>query len=140
MRLGLELWRDVRRALPGSQARRHPFTWSRGVEPQPNPAIVRETRQSLLRLIPSLGSVDIQRAWAGIIDATPDAVPVLGEVPSVRGFIFATGFSGHGFALGPGAGKVIAELILDGKPSVDLTPLRYTRFRERDTADWTLTI
>jgi glycine/D-amino acid oxidase-like deaminating enzyme len=49
-----------------------------------------------------------------------------------EGFIFATGFSGHGFAMGPIAGKLISEMILDGKPSLDVHALRYSRFKEGD--------
>ena len=67
-------------------------------------------------------------------------MPVIGEAPGVRGFIFATGFSGHGFAMGPGAGFVVSEIILDGEASVDLHPLRYSRFEESDIADYTKTI
>ena len=70
----------------------------------------------------------------------PDATPVLGEVPGIQGFLFATGFSGHGFAMGPGAGRVTSELILDGKTSVDIRDFRYSRFKEGDLADWTQTI
>ena len=64
------------------------------------------------------------------IDATPDAIPVLGESRQVGGFIFATGFSGHGLALGPIAGKLTAELIADGQPSLDIHHMDYARFAE----------
>ena len=50
------------------------------------------------------------------------------------GFMFATGFSGHGFAMGPGAGKIVSELILDEGPSLDLTRYRFARFAEHDLA------
>jgi glycine/D-amino acid oxidase-like deaminating enzyme len=140
LNLGMELWRDIERAMPWSQARSHPFAHSVGVAPAANLKAVERTRQTLLKLLPSLGHVGLEEVWAGIIDATPDAVPVLGEAPTLRGFIFATGFSGHGFALGPGAGRVLSELIVDRRPSLDLHPLRYSRFRENDKADWTETI
>jgi len=52
----------------------------------------------------------------------------------VPGFIFATGFSGHGFAFGPIAGKLLAELILDGRPSLNLHAFRFSRFEEGDLA------
>jgi glycine/D-amino acid oxidase-like deaminating enzyme len=61
---------------------------------------------------------------------TPDAVPVLGAVPSPKGLIVATGFSGHGFAMGPIAGRLVAELVVDGKPSLDLHGFRFSRFAE----------
>jgi glycine/D-amino acid oxidase-like deaminating enzyme len=96
--------------------------------------------RNLKRLVPSLADVGVQRTWADRIDATPDAVPVIGEAPGVRGFLIGTGFSGHGFALGPGAGFLLAELVLDGRTSVDIHPLRYSRFEENDMADYSLTI
>jgi glycine/D-amino acid oxidase-like deaminating enzyme len=55
---------------------------------------------------------------------------VLGEVPGLRGFVLATGFSGHGFAMGPIAGRLVAELIVDGKTSLDITGFRFSRFAE----------
>ena len=140
LHVGVELWKDLTRTLPWSSAKKHPFAHAVGNEPPPNRPVVERTRKSLLKLIPTLGDVSIERVWAGIIDATPDGVPVLGEAPGLKGFLFATGFSGHGFALGPGAGRIIAELVLDGKASLDVQPLRYARFREQDQADWTQTI
>ncbi len=138
--VGRELLGDVLRALPWSSSRRHPFAHTVGVEPMANMKHVEMSRKSLVKLIPSLGNIGIQRVWAGRIDASPDAMPVLGEVPGLKGFVFATGFSGHGFAMGPAAGLVVSELILDGKASVDTHPFRYSRFKEKDMADWTKTI
>jgi glycine/D-amino acid oxidase-like deaminating enzyme len=77
--------------------------------------------------MPQLG---IARSWAGYIDAAPDLVPVLGEVAQLKGFVLATGFSGHGFAMGPIAGRLVSELIVDGKPSLDLSAFRFSRFAE----------
>lgn len=132
MHVGSELLKDINRRMPWSPARRHPFAHTVGVEPEPNRRSVAETRRNLMALIPSLQGVRIRRAWAGYIDATPDAVPVLGPVGRPHGFIFATGFSGHGFAMGPIAGQLVSEMILDGKPSIDIHALRYSRFREGD--------
>ena len=116
--------------LPGSTARRRPLVWDRGLEPRPNPAKVRRSLAELARVLPALPPLGIARAWGGYIDAAPDLVPVLGEVPSPRGFVLATGFSGHGFALGPIAGRLVSELVLDGKPSLDLAGFRFSRFAE----------
>jgi glycine/D-amino acid oxidase-like deaminating enzyme len=57
-------------------------------------------------------------------------VPVLGEVLRLPGFVLATGFSGHGFAMGPIAGRLVSELIVDGKPSLDVSGFRFSRFAE----------
>ena len=83
----------------------------------------------LRRLYPALAGIEVTRSWAGYIDATPDAIPVIGEAgPS--GLVVATGFSGHGFAMGPIVGRLVAELVTEGKPSLDLRPFRFSRFAE----------
>ena len=130
--VGKRLVQDIVRAMPWSGARKHPFAHTVGVEPEPNQDKVATTMRRFHEIFPSLESVGIQRVWAGRIDATADAVPVMGEVNKPKGFIFATGFSGHGFAMGPIVGRVISELILEGKPSIDLYALRHSRFQEGD--------
>jgi glycine/D-amino acid oxidase-like deaminating enzyme len=128
--VGRPLLASLAAALPGSAARRRPLVWDRGIEPSPNRAKVRRSLAELQRLLPSLPALGIARSWAGYIDATPDLAPVLGEIPSLRGFVLATGFSGHGFAMGPIAGRLVSELIVDGKPSLDITAFRFSRFAE----------
>jgi len=128
--VGRPLLRSVAAALPGSAARRQPLVWDRGIEPVPNGAKVARSLVELQRTLPSLPRLGIARSWAGYIDATPDLVPVLGEVPDVRGMLLATGFSGHGFAMGPIAGRLMSELILDGKSSLDISGFRFARFAE----------
>jgi len=135
LHIGSELLKDIVRTMPWASDRKHPFTHTVDVEPEPNLQKVERSREALIELFPSLRGIGIERTWAGYIDATPDAVPVLGEVPTLSGFIFATGFSGHGFAMGPIVGKLMAELILDGKPSVDIYGLRYSRFAEGSLAE-----
>jgi sarcosine oxidase len=56
---------------------------------------------------------------------------VIGWAPGVAGLMLANGFSGHGFMQAPGVGQLVAEWILTGKPSLDLTPLRLERFTDR---------
>ena len=130
LHLGNEMLKDIARAMPWSSARKHPFAHAVDIEPKPNLDNVKQGHRALIEMFPSLKDIGIQRTWAGYIDASPDAVPVLGEVPGPRGFIFATGFSGHGFAMGPIVGKLMSELILDGQPSLDIYGLRYSRFAE----------
>ena len=138
--VGRDLIEDVARALPGSRARTHPFAHTVGVEPEPNDRFVDQAIRHLRRLLPSVGELGIRRTWAGRIDASPDATPVLGEAPGVKGFYFATGMSGHGIAMAPGAGLAMSQLVTGETPSVDLHPFRFTRFQERDAADWRKTL
>ena len=128
--VGRPLLASLAAALPGSAARHQPLVWDRGLEPRPNPAKVRRSLAELQRVLPALPPLAIARSWAGYIDAAPDLIPVLGEVPGLRGFVLATGFSGHGFAMGPIAGRLVSELIVDGKPSIDITGFRFSRFAE----------
>ncbi len=135
LNVGGELLRDAQRTLPWSPAREHPFAHTVDVEPEPDRATAVESIKGFVNLFPELyGKVKIRRMWAGMIDATPDAVPVIGEADELPGFIFATGFSGHGFAFGPIAGRLVSELILDGRPSLDLHAFRFNRFAEGDLA------
>jgi|RhiMetdeSRZDD1v2_1073273.scaffolds.fasta_scaffold08004_2 glycine/D-amino acid oxidase-like deaminating enzyme len=128
--VGRPLLASLVAALPGSAARRRPLVWDRGLEPRPNPAKVQRSLAELQRVLPALPPLGIARSWAGYIDAAPDLVPVLGEVAQLNGFVLATGFSGHGFAMGPIAGRLVSEIVVDGKPSLDLSAFRFSRFAE----------
>ncbi len=79
--------------------------------------------------LPILEEAGIATSWAGLYSVTPDHRAILGKIPGIDGFIVACGFSGHGFMHGPAAGKVIAELITSGKPSIDLSPLGFERLK-----------
>jgi sarcosine oxidase subunit beta len=75
---------------------------------------------------PPATAVEIEDAWAGLYDMTPDAHPILGEVAD--GVYAACGFSGHGFMQSPAVGRALAEEILGESPSIDLGPYRLARF------------
>jgi sarcosine oxidase subunit beta len=76
-------------------------------------------------------AVNPKRAWAGLYEMTPDHHPVLGPVPEVPGFFLANGFSGHGVMHAPATGKILADLILEGKTDlVDASLLNLARFAE----------
>ena len=75
----------------------------------------------------ALSGLGIGGMWAGWIDMTPDAVPVISPVENLPGFFLATGFSGHGFGIGPGAGRLAADLVTGDPPSVDPAAFRYSR-------------
>jgi glycine/D-amino acid oxidase-like deaminating enzyme len=106
-----------------------PFEAIRMLDPSPNPAIVEESRRNLVRAFPAFASVRIAQAWGGLIDTTPDAVPVIAPVQAVPGFFLMSGFSGHGFGIGPGAGRLMAELVTGATPVVDPAPFRFERFQ-----------
>ncbi|MDT8306800.1 MAG: FAD-binding oxidoreductase [Anaerolineae bacterium] len=81
--------------------------------------------------LPLLERAGLQAHWAGLYEVTPDAHPIIGAVPEVEGYYVVTGFSGHGFMHGPGAGLLLAEIILQGEPqSLDISMLDLARFAE----------
>jgi glycine/D-amino acid oxidase-like deaminating enzyme len=125
--VGRPLLRSLGGRLPGTAARRRPATWDRDLEPRPNPAKVARSLEEFRKLFPAITALGITRSWAGYIDATPDLIPVLGPA-GPRGLVLATGFSGHGFAMGPIAGRLMAELVTDGKTSLDIAAFRPARF------------
>ncbi len=107
-----------------------PFEATRVMNPKPYRNVIIETFSNLLRTFPALSDIGIEETWAGLIDVTPDAIPVISTVDGIPGFHISTGFSGHGFGIGPGAGRVTAELVTGQTPSVDLTPFRFRRFAD----------
>lgn len=90
-------------------------------------AMVEVAEISIYR-VPILEKAEINRGWAGSYEISPDNHAILGEVPGVKGLFLANGFSGHGFQHSPAVGQVMAELILEGKTSIDIRPLSIERF------------
>jgi sarcosine oxidase subunit beta len=84
--------------------------------------------ESCMTLFPFLEKVNIVHSWAGLTNWTPDAVCIIDKAPDIEGFYLTAGHSGHGFCLGPITGRLLAEWIIDGKPSMDLRGVRWTRF------------
>jgi glycine/D-amino acid oxidase-like deaminating enzyme len=105
-----------------------PFERVRVLDPEPESSFNETARASLGKVFPAFANARVAQQWAGLIDVTPDAVPVISAVDSIPGFFIATGFSGHGFGIGPGAGRLMADLVTGSDPIVDPTPFRYSRF------------
>jgi len=66
--------------------------------------------------------------WKGYYEVTPDHNALVGEAPEPSRFLYATGFSGHGFLQGPAVGEIVRDLVLGRTPFVDVTPLSTERF------------
>ena len=107
-----------------------PFEAMRVLDPAPREATLDEARSVLSRTFPAFARMQVAESWAGLIDVTPDAVPVIGGVSEIPGLFIATGFSGHGFGVGPGAGRLAADLVAGDTPIVDPVPFRFSRFTE----------
>jgi sarcosine oxidase subunit beta len=84
------------------------------------------------RCAPALAELPITHGWAGLYEVTPDASALIGEARGPGRFLYATGFSGHGFCQAPAAGEIVADLVLGRPPFLDVSALRAERFAERD--------
>lgn len=111
-----------------------PFEALRVLDPEPNRLRLAEAGQAFGRAFPRLGPPKLARAWAGMIDVMPDTVPVLDESP-IKGLWIATGLSGHGFGIGPGVGRVMADLMCARPAGHDMTRFRFGRFSDGSKMD-----
>ena len=105
-----------------------PFEETRVLNPAPGKRSLKALKRDLAAVFPALADVEFVEAWAGMIESTPDVVPVIDAIADYPGFFVATGFSGHGFGIGPGAGRAIAGMLTEQDAGFDLEPLRYARF------------
>ncbi|MCI0486371.1 MAG: FAD-binding oxidoreductase [Blastocatellia bacterium] len=87
------------------------------------------------RRLPRLLESGIAHAWAGLYEITPDAMPIIGPAPDLDGFLMINGFSGHGFQHSPAAGRILADIITQGRPvDIDIAPFAFDRFSRADIA------
>ncbi|HEY0122008.1 MAG TPA: FAD-binding oxidoreductase [Rhizobium sp.] len=107
-----------------------PFEYNRVLDPKPSFTLQDKALANLRKAFPVFEKAEIAQRWAGRIDVTPDAIPVISPVDQVPGFFIATGFSGHGFGIGPAAGKLMADLVTGASPLVDPTDFRFSRFSD----------
>lgn len=81
-----------------------------------------------VKLIPQLGQVAIKRTWAGLRPGSPDEIPILGQVPGLKGYLNACGHFRTGIVTSAITGKIMADIISDRQPPVNLEPFLYERF------------
>jgi sarcosine oxidase subunit beta len=84
-------------------------------------------------VLPALTEARVARVWGGLLDMTPDALPVIECSPHVEGLVVAAGFSGHGFCLGPVTGQIVRDLVLEGATAYPIAPFRGDRFVDAAT-------
>ncbi|OLC54442.1 MAG: hypothetical protein AUH92_04080 [Acidobacteria bacterium 13_1_40CM_4_69_4] len=109
-----------------------PWQWPPGSlgpdDVQPPAWAVRAVLDRGAAVLPALSDAKVARVWGGLIDLTPDGLPVIERAPEVEGLVIAAGFSGHGFCLGPITGQLVREVITTGKPSLPIEAFRRARF------------
>ncbi|WP_134725376.1 NAD(P)/FAD-dependent oxidoreductase [Paracoccus luteus] len=119
-----DAWRTPRRWRLSSAT---PFETCRILDPQPDRRALDGIRRCFADAFPDIGLPPIGRTWAGMIDVTPDSLPVIDHAP-IPGLIVATGMSGHGFGIGPGVAGPLADLAMGRAPRHDLSAFRWGRF------------
>ncbi|WP_290877615.1 FAD-binding oxidoreductase [Aquabacterium sp.] len=85
--------------------------------------------EQVAQRFPAFDEAGLASSWTGVYDVTPDWNPVLGRIPDVKGLIVGYGFSGHGFKLSPGVGRLLAQEALGLPTDVSLAPYALERFR-----------
>lgn len=106
-----------------------PFERCRVLDPEPQARSLAKAMRAVRFAFPAFQNAQVVERWGGIIDATPDGVPIIDEAPGLPGLIIATGFSGHGFGIGPAAGQMAGELATGMPTIVDPQPFRLSRFQ-----------
>ena len=130
LRLGKRFLEEAQLARTWKLDQVSPFEQVRILDPKPAHWILDEALSEIKKAFPVLASIKVAESWGGIIDATPDAVPVISAIAAKPGLFMASGFSGHGFGLGPGAGKLMAQIVVGESPCVDPQPFRFERFND----------
>jgi len=149
LRLGLKFlpaflseWRSLRFRLSGrwteeAAQMRHwsadqetAFEHCRVLDPAPSQSALKSGWTAAQRAFPVLQQADVVQSWGGLIDVTPDAIPVISAVDDLPGLFISTGYSGHGFGIGPGAGRLIADMVTGTPPIVDPRAFRLSRFTD----------
>ena len=107
-----------------------PFERNRVLEPAPDHRDLDCLSTRFAARFPGVGAPQITTAWAGMIDAMPDVVPIVDRAPTLDGLILATGMSGHGFGIGPGYGEILSRLATGQDPGFDMSRFRFGRFSD----------
>jgi sarcosine oxidase subunit beta len=79
--------------------------------------------------MPAVRGATLTRHWAGLIDLSPDGLPVIERPRRPDGLVVLTGLSGHGLAIAPVVGRILADLALEGRTTYDIAPFRLARFQ-----------
>lgn len=129
-RAGRTFIKAHRLSRPWSHDGVSPFERIRTLDPAISPRELKRAHSNLIASFPQLAQARVAASWAGMIDTTPDLVPMISEVATLPGLVLSTGYSGHGFGIGPGAGRLTADIALGRTPVVDAAPFRFSRFTD----------
>lgn len=130
LRFGREFIEELRYKKKWAMDERTPFELVRTSRADPDTALNMKTLKNAAKAFPVFEKAIVREQWAGLIDAVPDSVPVISDVPGTPGLFMSTGFSAFGITMAPAAGHVIAQWIAGDKPGIDVHPYRLSRFTD----------
>lgn len=126
--LGMDFLKDISLPRRWKATSKSPFERVRTMDPPANEAFNKEAMTSLKAAWPEFAAAVVAETWAGMMDITPDSLPVISPVKTMPGLTVASGFSGHGFGTAPAAGQLAADLVQGTTPIIDPSPYRLDRF------------
>ena len=85
-------------------------------------------------VLPSISKTRIERIWGGLIDLTPDALPIIDHVPGISNLIVAAGFSGHGFGIAPATSHILSSLLLNKPSELPIEAFSIRRFEKQKSS------
>lgn len=125
--LGRAFFNDLKLKRRWKASDQSPFECVRTMDPAFNPVLNQNALDNLKAAWPAFDQAQVDEAWAGLIDVTPDSIPVIDHIKAIPGLVLATGFSGHGFGTGPAAGQLAADLLSGVEPIISPLPYRFDR-------------
>lgn len=130
VRVGRETFADLRLPRRWALDEVSPFEQRRMLDPKPDVALNLKTLANMAEAFPAFKQARVTEHWAGMIDATPDSMPVIGAVEAVPGLFLCSGFSAYGLSMGPAAGWLLADLICATRPTCAPEAYRFSRFSD----------
>lgn len=129
-RLSGRWWTEAAERRRWSAEEETPFERCRVLDPAPSDRLQKEVWTAARAAFPVFQQARVAQGWAGMIDVTPDAIPVISPAEDLPGLVISTGYSGHGFGIAPGAGRLTADLVTGAAPCVDPADFRLSRFSD----------
>jgi len=126
--IGRQTWNELLIPSKWDLDKRTVFEDVRTLRPVGNGKIVARGIANIRKAYPGMSEIVINENVSGWLDVSPDAIPVISGVDRLPGFFIASSFSGHGFGIAPGAGELMAQIVMGETPFTDITPFRHSRF------------
>lgn len=130
LRISQESFRSFQWKRSWKNNQKSPFESVRVWDPPTDEANLESGAQAATAALPMFRDVKIAHRWAGVIDVTPDALPVISPIAAIPGLFLSSGYSGHGFGIAPAAGRLTADMVLGKAEARELEAYRFERFAD----------